>query len=149
MLEVHESQCEPNARIVVCKDKRNRCKYHGKNEARNLVRKYRIDGDVICGTECQRCDFLVLNDDRKRAFLIEFKACGHVVDALPQFASTEKLLAKELQGYQHFYRIIYTARSHSVNDSRILKWKRDHGRVGKIPVAYASQMQYEEDIDWE
>ncbi len=146
MLEKYSSLCGPNDAEIVSKEKGNLCQHRAVNQARDCVRQYRIDGIVISGTEQKRCDFLVFNDVNKRAYFIELKG-SHVVDALEQFAVTEKTLMTDLEGYTKFYRIVFKSNSHNVIQREVTEWKRKHGRKCGIPVADYRRTVYEENIN--
>ncbi len=47
----------------------NGCKHIGRNDSRHSIRQFKIDGEVISkNSEAARCDYLLLNDDAKRAY---------------------------------------------------------------------------------
>ncbi len=69
-----------------------------------LVTQYRIDGDVIRDASI-RCDFLVMNDDRRDAYLIELK--GSDIDpALDQLEATAARFQTELREYRVRCRLV-------------------------------------------
>ncbi len=78
-------------------------------------------------TTGNRCDFLLLNEDVKTAYLIELKG-SDLVAAAEQIEATEKILKKELCEYNLQYRIIAnkckTQEIHSSAYRRYqLRWK--------------------------
>ncbi|MDE6963811.1 MAG: hypothetical protein K2P30_09305, partial [Lachnospiraceae bacterium] len=64
---------------------------------------YKIDGTVI--KTGNRCDYLLMNEQKRTAYLIELKG-SDLVKAAEQLESTEKFLKKELSGYELQYRIV-------------------------------------------
>ena len=104
--------------------------------------QYQLDGQVFTGHE-QRCDFLVMNQDKKSAYLIELKG-SNVLHAMDQVLSAENLLKEDLVGYSVFYRIIYRSRTQEVRKSRIIRWKEKEGKRNGIPVVILKEKQLEE-----
>lgn len=102
-LQNFESLCNRNALQIVSKDKRNSQYHKAENRNRAYVTHYRIDGVVI--TTGNRCDFLLMNEDEKTAYLIELKGSDLVI-AAEQLEATEKTLKKELCEYNLQYRIV-------------------------------------------
>ena len=102
LLSPDASLCEKNQAIVVSRDK-------GKVEHRAInpqgqfdLRHYQLDGALIKQTKC--CDYLLINDSRRKAYFIELK------------------------GYVFFYRIVCTkARTHKVQDPKFRKFKEKCG----------------------
>lgn len=139
------SECEPKAKIIVSRDI-TKCEHRGVNPDCCDVRQYQIDGKVITGQE-ERCDWLVLNDDKKDAYYIELKG-SHIEKAIRQLENSKKLLASDLADYTPFFRIIYKSYSHSVDNMKTIKWKQDCGKDKKSgkPLAVIKQMRYEEEI---
>lgn len=52
-----------------------------------------------------RCDYLLMNETKKVAYLIELKG-SDLVKAAEQLENTEKMLRQELFGYSLRYRIV-------------------------------------------
>lgn len=102
-LENFESLCNKHAAQIVSKDKRNPQYHKGNNSEMAYVTHYRIDGIVI--REGIRCDFLLINEDRKVAYLIELKG-SDLERAAEQLKATEDKLKRELSGYSLRYRIV-------------------------------------------
>lgn len=102
-LQNFESICNKNAAQIVSRDKGNPQYHKADNRRRAYVTHYRIDGTVI--TTGSRCDFLLMNEDRKAAYLIELKG-SDLVKAAEQLEATAKELARELSGYDLRYRIV-------------------------------------------
>lgn len=140
----HQSLCDKRQKRIVSKEKRS--SHTAVNEKRQLVRQYLIDGDVIEDKHVIKCDYLVLNDEKKAAYFIELKG-SKVLHAIEQIEETAKRLRPCLQGYQFYYRIVYSGScTHNVNRAGYLEWERKHGRARGIAVAYMKQGSYSETI---
>ena len=96
MLDNAHSLCEERQKKIISRDTKSRCEHRAHNPERNLVRHYQIDGGVIVDKAVQKCDFLLLNDDKKNAYLIELKGT-HILKALQQLEETEKHLREDLK----------------------------------------------------
>lgn len=132
MLERSDSLCEPRQKIIVSKDDRSICQHRAYNKTENLVRHYRIDGDVIRDMSVKKCDYLLLNDDKKDAYLIELKG-KDILRAIEQLESTEQRLANDLLGYKKYYRIVYHSNTHAIRTLEYTKFsKRKSGRVKAV-----------------
>lgn len=138
------SLCGERQSKIVSQDResRNPCKHIAVNKNRSRVVQYQLDGQVFTGHE-QRCDFLVMNQDKKSAYLIELKG-SNVLHAMDQVLSAENLLKEDLVGYSVFYRIIYRSRTQEVRKSRIIRWKEKEGKRNGIPVVILKEKQLEE-----
>ena len=77
------------------------------------VRHYQLDGKLVRNQTC--CDYLLLNDTRRKAYYIELKG-KDVKKAVDQVLAGEKLCREELQGYLSYYRIV-TSRSPTHNNA--------------------------------
>lgn len=127
MLEKYSSLCKKQQKKIKSQDKGSSRVYHlAVNNDGNLVRHYKIDGDVINITNTKKCDFLLINDDKKNAYLIELKGTD-IQSAIEQLESTEKLLEKNLKGYEKYYRIVYHANTHAIHGSRYTKFAARKG----------------------
>lgn len=67
----HKPYCEGKHSVFISKE--NNCTHRGKNASRCAVRQFKIDGDVFKDGDAQRCDFLLLNDDKQTSYYIELK----------------------------------------------------------------------------
>lgn len=140
------SLCSERQSKIVSQDResRNPCKHIGVNKDRSRVVQYQLDGQVFTGHE-QRCDFLVMNQDKKSAYLIELKG-SNILHAMDQVLSAENLLKEDLVGYSVFYRIIYRSRTQEVRKSRIIRWKEKEGKRNGISVVILKEKHLEEII---
>lgn len=141
-----QSLCSERQSKIVSQDResRNPCKHVAVNKDRSCVAQYQLDGQVFTEHE-QRCDFLVMNRDKKSVYLIELKG-SNVLHAMDQVLSSSRLLQEDLAGWDVFYRIIYRSRTQEVRQSRIVRWKEKMGKKNGIPVVILKEKQYEEPI---
>ena len=139
-LEEFDSICEKNAKIIVSQDKGARSPKHiANNKSKNSVTHYRIDGVVI--TQGKRCDFLLMNEDKKVAYLIELKG-SDLCHASEQLEATASVLVPQLANYKLQYRIVYkTSRTHQIESSKFKRYKNQWGTALK-----QKSIQLEEDI---
>lgn len=54
----------------------------------------------------RKCDFLLINDTKRDAYLIEVKGTD-LLSTIEQLEKTEEVLGADLKGYQKKYRIVY------------------------------------------
>ncbi len=99
----HRSICAQNAKIIVSKDVGNR-EHRGLNPHQYHVTHYKIDGVIITTTK-PRCDFVLINESNKIAYLIELKG-SKLSDAARQLEATENTLKDALNPYDLRYRIV-------------------------------------------
>jgi len=118
------SLCEEHQKEIISQEHGR--KHHAYNMDREWVTHYRIDGVVL--TEGLRCDFLLINEKKEKAYLIELKG-KNLLRAIKQLAVTEEKLRYDLRGYKLFFRAV-TSRT-STHDMReplyrdfMLKWKK-------------------------
>ncbi len=102
-LQDYKSICGKYAMQIVSRDRGNSQYHKAYNRAKAYVTHYRIDGVVI--TTGSRCDFLLMNEETKTAYLIELKG-SDLVKAAEQLKATEVALKQELFGYNLQYRIV-------------------------------------------
>lgn len=115
------SQCESRQPIIVCTGNTNRSEYRALNNKRALVKQYQIDGDVIKGNECKKCDWLILNEDKMSAYFIELKG-GHIEKGIDQIDCSVKNYKTQVQNYQIFARIIGKSTTHSIYTKKMRTW---------------------------
>ena len=141
LLNPNESLCENRAKIIVSKDKYTNRKHISNNLKGNNVRQYQLDGIIIKNEKS--CDYLVLNDDSKKAFFIELKG-SNVSEAIPQFEGAIKKLSSELLNYSFKFRIISSkCKTHEIMDSKITTFKKKYGSGALI----IKTQEYKENIE--
>lgn len=102
-LQKFESICNKYALQIVSRDKRNPQYHRANNHSKSYVTHYKIDGVVL--KLGNKCDFLLMNEEKKKAYLIELKG-SDLVEAAQQLEATEAALRQELYGYDLQYRIV-------------------------------------------
>lgn len=127
-LKGFESLCEKNAEQIVSRDKGNPQYHKGINAAKVYVTHYQIDGIVIKSGD--RCDYLLMNEENKIAYLIELKG-SDLIKAAKQLETTEKVLHQELTGYSLRYRIVANkCKTQEIRSSEYRKYQiRWRGRL--------------------
>ena len=148
MLENYKSQCQERQKIIVSRDRKsgNQSEHKADNKKKDRGRHYCMDDDNIIENSVQRCDYLLLNDDKKRAYFIELK--GKAIEhAKCQIESAERLVAEDIEGYTRFYRIVYRARTQNVRSSDINTWIERCGKVESVKVVVIAKREYKENID--
>ena len=134
------SLCGRTAPRIVSRDKGHPQQHIAHNPERAEVSQYRIDGVVL--TTGKRCDFLLLQEKRRAAYLIELKGQDLSLAAL-QLRETEKALSGELAQYpERYYRIVaHRSKTHQIESASFKKYREAWGKRLK----YAS-IQIEETI---
>lgn len=121
-----ESICSRDAAQIVSRDKGNPQYHKGINSRRVYVSHYKIDGVVI--KSGSRCDYLLMNEATRTAYLIELKG-SDLIQAAKQLEATEKALNQQLSGYGLQYRIVANkCRTQEIRSSEYrkyqLRWKK-------------------------
>lgn len=129
MLRGCESKCKPKQPIIVSREEKK--EHRAINQKKNNVSQYKIDGEVIKHGS-MKCDYLVLNEDKEEAYLIELKG-SDISHAIDQLEATEKELRKELKSYYVKYRIICSkAKTLAIHDNKYKKFWNKHKRKGEF-----------------
>lgn len=103
----------------------NNCTHKGKNVSRCEVRQFKIDGDVFKDGDAQRCDFLLLNDDKRTSYYIELKG-SDLPKAINQIERTVAVISPSLPNYKIFRRIVYRTGTHRIHESKVVLWKKEN-----------------------
>lgn len=123
-----KNHCAPDATMVVAKE--NRSKYLGINKKREADRLYLVDGEIVRDKATDRCDYLLLNDDRKEAYFIELKS-AKIEHALDQIDCTIRMAKSSLSEYELFKRIVFNGKTTvGVMHSRLIC---ERIKAGKAP----------------
>lgn len=116
-----ESICSRDAAQIVSRDKGNPQYHKGINSGRAYVSHYKIDGVVI--KSGNRCDFLLMNEVARIAYLIELKG-SDLIKAVKQLEATENTLKQQLSGYSLRYRIVANkCRTQEIRSSEYRKYQ--------------------------
>ena len=118
----------------------NGCKHIGRNVSGHEIRQFKSDGEVIAkNADTVRCDYLLLNDEAKRAYYIELKG-SDLEKAIQQIDATVRMLQDSLTGYATYRRIIYFSGTTDIKGSAVQRWKAKH------PTAIIRRRLYSEAI---
>ncbi len=122
LLTPESSLCDKNQAIVVSRDRGEQREHRAKNPQGQFdLRQYKLDGGLFQQTTC--CDYLLVNDSRKKAYFIELKG-KNIDDAVEQLEAGEEKCKAELEGYLFFYRIVCSkVRTHKVQSVKFRKFK--------------------------
>lgn len=130
-LEKYDSLCGERQAIIVSKDSGQRREHRATNASRCRVSHYQIDGYVV-QDDSIRCDFLLMNDDKTDAYLIELKG-SDIEHALEQLEATAIQLKEELHGYTVKYRLVHSrAKTQAMRGIKFKKFKQRHSKVGEF-----------------
>ena len=144
LFDGHNSLCTRYQKVIVSTEKRSTHK--GNNKACKEVRQYRLDGGVFARGTRSVCDYLVLNDKDKIAYLIELKG-QHTEDAISQIQKAEQAVKPSLSGCEFLYRIVFSGSgTHSLTKTALVAWKEKHGKCNNVFVASYARGIYEEEI---
>lgn len=126
LLSFEKSLCEKKQATVVSRDKGAQRVHRAENPQRKFdLRHYKLDGALIQQTTC--CDFLLVNDSRAKAYLIELKG-GNIDEAVDQLKAGENICKPDLQDYVFYYRIICSkAKTHKIQNTKFRKFKENCG----------------------
>ena len=119
------SECEKNARRLVSEE--NHCKYIADNVHLDCVYHIQIDGKVI-PKKCvatKRVDYLIINETKMEAYLIELKT-KHIVRAFEQLEISNASMQGLLEGYCIKWRIVHQSRTLKMYSDVIRKYKKIH-----------------------
>lgn len=141
LLDKNRSCCGINQKIIVSKDDGTPREHRAVNpDGKYEVYQFKLDGDLVKNESC--CDFLLLNDSLKRAYLIELKG-RNISDAVPQLENGERLCRAELCGYEVLYRIVASkVRTHEIQKNGFRKFADKCGGALK----YRSCTVFEEEL---
>lgn len=124
-LNGYSSLCDERQSIVVSRDSGTSREHRANNSASCKVSQYKIDGDVICDSSI-RCDFLVMNDDKRDAYLIELKG-SNIEHALDQLEATASRLQNELREYHVKYRVVCSrVKTHALKSNTFKRFCKKH-----------------------
>lgn len=127
-LNGYKSLCQEQQAIIVSSEQGRQ--HRAVNSDRCFVTHYQIDGAVI--RTGLRCDYLLINEDKSDAYLIELKGAD-IVHAVDQLEATAQTLKLALQNYHIKYRLVYTkARTHALMETKFIKFRQRHGKPGEF-----------------
>lgn len=115
------SRCKKRQRIIVSAE--NKLEHIAVNVDNNLVAQYKVDGDIFTSADGTRADFLVLNLDKKDAYIIELKH-DDIEKGIKQILATRECFKGILEDYNYMGRLVYASATHNVMNSLKTKKKR-------------------------
>ena len=106
----------------------------------------KVDGSIFID-DSKKCDFLVLNDEKQNAYLIELKR-SRILEAIEQLESTYERIKLALPEYQFFFRISHAeTNTHTIKNQKIIRWRERHGQTSEgKPIADLKKTPDCEDI---
>lgn len=144
-LNGYTSLCESHAPIIKSKDHGNPQTHYAHNRQRKYVTHYQIDGVVI--RDGNKCDYLVINEETLKAYLIELKGSDMCKAAL-QLDETAQKLSSQLSVYTLNFRIVANkCKTQEISSSAFNKYKIDwKKRYGKSSTLKYESGEMHEDI---
>lgn len=123
-LNEYQLRCGERQKNIVSRDEGHSWKHTGINKDQSKVRHFKIDGEVLPhGQVPERCDFLLVNDEKKTAYFIELKGSpSDAMKCVDQVENTEFMCRASLQGYKSFYRFVFGP-GHGVYPSEFIAWR--------------------------
>ena len=100
----------------------NKIKHIAYNVDKNFIYHIQIDGKVFSAKEnnTKKMDFLLLNETKKNAYLIELKGC-HLGDAIEQLEASYMALKNLLGEYTVNWRVVHKPRTHGAKTQNLQK----------------------------
>ena len=118
------SHCDIFAEKIISNE--NKSTHIAKNVDKCKVRQIRIDGDMLKRAENgYRADYLLLNINKKTAYIIELKG-SDIMHAFEQIENSDKNLRKALREYVIHWRVVYNSRSLKMRSNKINKYLKNH-----------------------
>ncbi|MGN0485478.1 MAG: hypothetical protein ACI4HI_18215 [Lachnospiraceae bacterium] len=94
-LTSEKSLCKKDAKVVVSKDKGSQVQHRAENPKKFDLRHYKLDGGIFTQVRC--CDYLLVDDNNRKAYFIELKG-ENIDDAVEQLEAGERNCKNELEG---------------------------------------------------
>ena len=122
------SYCTKKQKEIHSKEKKS--EHIAVNNKEDFVRQIKIDGDIVPSdcTQERRADYLVLDETKKTAYLIELKG-SHVKSAFVQLENTDKNLREALKEHKVYWRVICSSKSLNLRNNDIKKYKKKHPQL--------------------
>ena len=122
------SHCSIDTEKIISEE--NASKHIAINIDKSRVRQIKIDGDVLKRNDTSdiRVDYLVLNESKKMAYLIELKG-RNIKHAFEQLENTDLKLQAALNNCQVYWRVVYSSRTLNVRSNKIKKYLTNHPQL--------------------
>ena len=110
--------------------KENNSEHIAINKDGDSVRQIKIDGDVLPTnyTQERRVDYLVLDETKKTAYLIELKG-SHIKSAFVQLENTDKKLSNALKEHNIYWRVVCSSRTANLKNNDVKKYQKSHPQL--------------------
>lgn len=110
--------------------KENNSEHIAVNKDDDFVRQIKIDGDILpTKTSERRADYLVLNETKQTAYLIELKG-SHIKSAFVQLENTDKNLSDALKECKMTYwRVVCGSRTANLKNNEVKKYQKNHPQL--------------------
>lgn len=110
--------------------KENNSEHIAVNNDEDSVRQIKIDGDIlpVDYNQERRADYLVLDETKKTAYLIELKG-SHIMSAFRQLENTDKNLSNALKGYEIYWRVVCSSRTANLKNNEVKKYQKNHPQL--------------------
>ncbi len=125
-LNNYTPESDDNRSKVVSEE--NGRRHTGVNTGKCRVIQYKVDGKILI--QQKACDYIVMNEDKNTAYLIELKG-NKTNEAAEQLLATYQSLKHYLRGYKIHFRIISSkAKTHNINSAAFRKNKGELMKLG-------------------
>ncbi len=133
------SHCTRNQSEIHSRE--NKSEHIAVNIDKNNVRQIKIDGDIFPSNYNaeRRADYLVLNETKTTAYLIELKGC-HVMSAFQQVEHTAKKFSGALKNHIVYWRVICSSRTPGLNTAAVKKYLKEHPQLILKKVVYREKI---------
>lgn len=95
-----------NRKTIICRDKKGKCTYEGRNSDSKTFCLYQLDDCLIKG-DVKKNDFLLINSEEEKTYFIELKG-SDLVKAIRQVDNSITDLLPKFRDYKIYGRIVLT-----------------------------------------
>jgi len=118
-----------NRLTVICTDHKSSTTFIYDNKSSDKLTKYKIDGCLI-SDEGAKCDFLLLNCNKKQSFFIELKG-SDLIRAIEQIDRSIDMLIGSIEDFSINARIVLTrVNTIDLRNTKYLRLERRMKRLG-------------------
>jgi hypothetical protein len=115
-------------KIASCQEHRSRYEYDNR-QRQDYLSLYYVDGGIFPQSDTKKCDYLLINCNKREAFFIELKG-SDLIQAVKQIDRTIDLLSERLYPFSINARIVLTrVNTVDLRDTRVLKFERKIQRL--------------------
>lgn len=131
-------------KIVVLSDHKSRTTYKYTNNRLDYLARYNIDGGLLTSNDESKCDYLLINCNKKEAFFIEIKGCNLEHAAEQILCSIDKLYSM-LSDLTIHARIVVTRVN--VHDLKTLSYYRLQKKISLLKGSLNKKTGILEDVN--